>query len=69
VARGHVSGQVLGEWPGVLSGEGGDITCAHAASSCSIRAHMLLVAMCRAGGVTMLGRHATETKAAHSMAC
>jgi len=66
VARGHVSGQVLGEWPGVLSGEGGDITCAHAGS---IRAHMLLVAMCRAGGVTMLGRHATETKAAHSMAC
>ena len=28
---------------------------------------MLLVAMCRAGGVTMLGRHATETRAAHSM--
>eukprot|EP00964_Phaeocystis_antarctica_P060449 scaffold36062_cov49-Phaeocystis_antarctica.AAC.1 len=23
--------------------------------------------MCRAGGVTMLGRHATETRAAHSM--
>ena len=51
----------------VLSGEGRDVTCAHAASSCSIRAHMLRVAMCRAGGVTMLGRHATETIAAHSI--
>ena len=30
---------------------------------------MLLVARCRAAGVTMLGRHATETRAAaHSMA-
>ena len=28
---------------------------------------MLRVAMCRAGGVTMLGRHATETIAAHSI--